>query len=105
MSYRVTIDGHSWLTDDLTLDEACAIEEETGTTWHVMEPINSAKIAKSILSHFLAREMGLMMARGRVGIMTITETLACITEDKAKSTEPAPKAEEPTSDSPEPSES
>ena len=104
MSYRVTIDGHSWLTDDLTLDEACAIEEETGTTWHTMEPINSARHAKAIMSTFLAREVGLVMARGRVGHMTVTETLACISEDKAKVAE-APKAEEPASDSPEPSES
>lgn len=85
MAYKVTIDGESWLTDELTLDEACAIEEETGTTWHTMEPINSARHAKAIISRFLARRVGsLEMATARVAAMTITEALACMDVVPAK---------------------
>lgn len=103
MSYRVTIDGQSWTTDDLILDEACKIEEEVGSSWHTMEPINSAKHARAILTTFLARTVGHQAAKMRVGTMTIRDVLACISLDSpAGEADEAPKAEDP---SPSPSQS
>lgn len=101
MSYRVTVDGRSWLTDELTLDEACAIEEELGLSWHSMEPINSAKHAKAIIARLMTHVANpaecptLDAAKRRVGCMTITEVLECISLDApAKADEgEAPKAE------------
>lgn len=112
MSYRVTIDGHSWLTDELTLDEACAIEEELGMSWHTMEPINSARHAKAIISRLMAHREGvtLDLARARLGEMTVQQVLACMTVDKKpgeSAGQAAPKAEgTPSGDtsSPSPSE-
>lgn len=104
MGYRVTIDDQTWSTDDLTLDEACAIEEEVGRTWHSMEPVNSAKHARAILSTFLARKVGKTAARMRVGTMTIQDTLACIQEPEASADAPKAAVEANPPASPEASE-
>jgi hypothetical protein len=88
MGYRVTVDGQSWLVDDLTLDEVCDIEQETGTTWLVISPMRSAKHARAIIPRLmthvgdLTRRPSLEQARQRVGVMTITQVLECITEDE-----------------------
>ena len=81
MLYKVSVDGKTWNTEDLTLDEAIAVEEETGESWLFLNPIRSAKHAKAILARFLAREHGLDAARDRVGAMSVTEVLDCV--DKA----------------------
>lgn len=101
MSYRIKIDHWSWTTDDLTLDESCDIEEEIGTTWHTLEPINSARHARAILTRFLARETGMPGAKLRVGAMTIREVLDCCTVEPVKPGDgaTAPKATDPPGDS------
>lgn len=100
MAYKVSIDGESWLTDELTLDEACSIEDETGVSWHYMEPLNSAKLAKAIIARFLARRVGdVALAQARLGGMTVTEILACIEKveqpKKKAAAKRAPKAPSP----------
>jgi hypothetical protein len=101
MAFKVTVDGESWLTDELTLDEACALEEEIGATWHTMEPINSARHARGIIARFLARKVGLELAQARVGTMTIAQILECIgTSEDDKSATFDPKDQPPTASTP-----
>lgn len=83
MRYQVSVDGKSWVTEDLTLDEAIEVEAETGESWLFLNPIRSAKHAKAILTRFLAREHGLDAARDRVGAMSVTDVLDCV--DRAES--------------------
>lgn len=101
MAYKITIDGESWITEELTLDEACAVEEETGASWHTMQPLTSAKHAKAIMARFLARRVGdIALAQARLGAMTVDEVLACIDQapTKKKAAAPrGPKAPSPTS--------
>jgi hypothetical protein len=110
MGYRVTVDGQSWLVDDLTLDEVCDIEQETGSTWLVISPMRSAKHAKAIIPRLmthvgdLTKRPSLEQARQRVGVMTITQVLECITEDEAPdevASEPGPKETSSPNQSPE----
>lgn len=108
-TYRISIDGHTWVTEELTLDEACTVEEATGSSWLALQPVNSAKHARSILTLFLARQYGLVAAKMRVDKMSIADTHACITKleptSGAKAAAEAPKApaEPTTSESPSPS--
>jgi len=103
MGYRVTIDGQSWLVDDLTLDEVCEIEDETGSSWLMISPLRSAKHAKAIIPRLMmhvgnpTQRPTLEQARSRVGCMTVTQVLACITED-----EPEAEAAEAPKENPDP---
>jgi len=95
MGYRVTVDGQSWLVDDLTLDEVCDIEDETGTSWLYLSPMRSGKHAKAIIPRLMthvgnpAQRPTLEQARTRIGCMTLTQVLACITEDAEPEAEAA----------------
>jgi len=95
MGYRVTVDGQSWLVDDLTLDEVCEIEDETGSSWLMISPLRSAKHAKAIIPRLMmhvgnpTQRPTLEQARSRVGCMTVTQVLACITEDTEADAEAA----------------
>lgn len=87
MPYKVTVDGKSWLTEDLTLDEAIEVEKETGESWLYLNPIRSAKHAKAIIARFLARDTDIDQARARVGSMSVTDVLGCV--DNADDDRPA----------------
>jgi hypothetical protein len=110
MGYRVTVDGQSWLVDDLTLDEVCDIEQETGTTWLFISPMKSAQHARAIIPRLMThvgdptKRPTLEQARQRVGVMKVQQVLDAITEDEAPdeaSSEPGPKETPPPDQSPE----
>ena len=56
MPYRITLDGKDYNTDDLTLDEAIAVEKVTGNSWSVVVPLRSATDCKAVMRAFLLRD-------------------------------------------------
>lgn len=58
MPFTVEVAGQVFNTGDLTIDEAIAIEKETGETWRTMTPLHSAKHWRAIAKTFLLRSMG-----------------------------------------------
>lgn len=80
MAYKVTVPngGGSFFVDDLTLDEVCAVEEETGETWLRMNPARSARQARSILVRFAARTLGDKEARRQVGSLSVRDVVGAI---------------------------
>ena len=71
--YKITLpDGHgSFVVDDLTLAEAAQVEQETGESWLLMNPVKSASQARAIMTRFLARSLGEEKARATVDGMSI----------------------------------
>lgn len=57
MPYVISFEDNHWNTDDLTLNEAIAIEEATGESWVFINPFRTARHWKAIASAFLTREM------------------------------------------------
>lgn len=56
MPYEVVVEGKKYRTDDLTLDEAIAIDVETKSTWGAILPLRSASDAKAVIRAFLLRD-------------------------------------------------
>lgn len=56
MPYVLSIGDGEYNTDDLTLDEAIAIEGEVSESWVYINPFRSAKHFKAIARVFLKRE-------------------------------------------------
>ena len=79
MAIQVTFDGKTWRTDDLTLDEAVAIEKQCGVSWTNMNPYRSAEQCRAIIVAFVARNRGDDEAAKLVGAMTLAETLDAVT--------------------------
>jgi hypothetical protein len=78
MPYRVTVDGEAFLTDDLTIDEAIAVEKATGTSWVFINPLRSADDCKAIMVAFLSRSKPRPEAEGIVGSLTIRDVLKAV---------------------------
>lgn len=80
MAYKINLpDGlGSFFVDDLTLDEVCVVEDETGETWLRMNPVRSARQSRSIITRFLARTLGEEKAKERAGRLTAKETASAI---------------------------
>jgi hypothetical protein len=57
MPVRITIDGQSFLTDDLTVDEAVGIERATGVSWLQLNPLVSADHCRAVMVAFLSRQI------------------------------------------------
>ena len=72
--YEVTVDGEKFRTDDLTLEDAAWIENETEQSWLVMEPLLSAKACQAIMVRFLVAYRGRDEAEARkcVGSQKLT---------------------------------
>lgn len=75
MPYKVTVQGQTFTTDDLTLDEAVAIEAATGETWRAINPLRSAAHCREIMTCFLARTKGRDDAASFVGALSMNEAL------------------------------
>jgi hypothetical protein len=75
MPFQVTFGGRSWRTDDLTLDEAIAIEKVSGRSWMQINPFVSAEDCKAVMVAFLAREMDSSAAEAKVGALSLREVL------------------------------
>jgi hypothetical protein len=76
--YRVTVDGESFLTDDLTIDEAIAVEKATGTSWVYINPLRSADDCKAIMVAFLSRSRPKAEAEAAAGALTIRDVLKAV---------------------------
>lgn len=77
-SVQVTVGGHRFLVEDLTLDEIVEVERETGQTWTQLNPLRSATHARAIMVRFLARDVGDDEARAQVGGMRVGDAVQAI---------------------------
>lgn len=78
MPYRITVEGVTFDTDDLTLDEAIAIEQATGVPWTSINPLRSGEHCKLVIAAYLARTRGQEVAAKTVGAMTLREVLEAV---------------------------
>jgi len=78
MAVKVTVGDASWFVEDLTLDEACEVEKETGESWLRLNPVKSAVQARAIIVRFLARDLGDKVAREQVGGMSLADVVAAL---------------------------
>lgn len=75
MPYQVSFEGEKWSTDDLTLDEAIAIEKVTGRGWTTINPFRSGEDCKAIMVAFLTRTRGADESARLVGALTLRQVL------------------------------
>lgn len=78
MPFRFVYGEESWTTDDLTIDEAIAVEEASGEPWLLMNPFRSAKAAKAILVAFLRRTRDEQQTAAIVGGLNLKRLLEMI---------------------------
>ena len=78
MAYLVRFEGEAFNTDDLTLDEAIAIEKVTGRSWVLINPFRSAEDCKAIMVTFLARARGEDEANKLVGALSLGDVLKAV---------------------------
>jgi hypothetical protein len=78
MPTRVTYGGDSWLVEDLTLDEVCEVEKETGETWLRLNPLRSAAHARAIMVRFVGRSVGVDEARRELGALPVADVVAAL---------------------------
>lgn len=78
MPFQVTIDDQRYLTDDLSLNEAIAVEEATGESWVYINPFRSAKHCKAIMVAFLARQMTAEEAKAKVEALSLDDAFSAI---------------------------
>lgn len=67
---HITVDGHEYDLDDLTLDEACSFERATGASWATMNPTTSAAHCRAVLVELYARARSRDEAEKVVGALT-----------------------------------
>lgn len=70
MPFRITVGDRSYLTDDLSIDEAVDVEKETGHSWQYINPFTSAADCRAIMVAFLTREMSRAEALKTVGAIS-----------------------------------
>lgn len=75
MPWQITVCGETFREDQLTLQQACAIEDATGLNWRVIHPMNSAKVAVTLGSVLLAERTGITQdeAREKLGALGVNE--------------------------------
>lgn len=78
MPITVTVEGETFSTDDLTLDEAVAIEAELGVSWLLVDPLVSALHCRAIMRTFLARTRSAEEATKIVGAIGVGTALDAV---------------------------
>ena len=79
MPFKVTLgEGEAFLTDDLTLAEAIAIEKATGHSWYDINPFRSATDCQAIMVAFLSRTVAEDVAVKQVASMSLRDVLASV---------------------------
>lgn len=78
MPFRITIDGQSWMDDDLTLDEASVIQKATARRWAFLNPLLDADDCRAMLAAFKARAVGQAEADRWAGDLTTRAALSMI---------------------------
>lgn len=71
MPFEITIDGHAYRTDDLTIAEAEQLEEECGQTWLTLNPLRSAKEYRATVVLFLTRTRAPDVAAKEAAAITV----------------------------------
>jgi hypothetical protein len=69
--FEITIDGHAYRTDDLSIEEAEQLEEECGRTWLELNPTRSAKEFRATAALFLRRTRTPEVAAKEAGAMSV----------------------------------
>jgi hypothetical protein len=69
--FEITIDGHVYRTDDLTIEEAVALEEECDKTWLQLNPLRSAKEFRATAALFLRRTRSPEVAAKEAASMSV----------------------------------
>lgn len=80
MGYRITLDGEDHRTDDMSLDEAVAVEKATGTSWLYLDPVRSAEQCRAFMVVFLSRKRSADEAEAFVAGLGMTEALAAVSK-------------------------
>lgn len=80
MPFQIKVGDRTYLTDDLTLDEAIAIEEATGHSWREINPLRSAKDCKAILDAFRAR-LGEGDPAGAITLRNAIDLVSYVSDD------------------------
>lgn len=80
MAFKITVDGQEFRTDDLTLDEAVAVEKATGTSWLYLNPLRSGEQCRAMMVAFLSRSRPPAAAEAFVGALGIREAIASVTK-------------------------
>ncbi len=78
VGWKLTLPDLELVQDDLTLDEAVRLEQESGFDWATMpKPLASAEHARRFLVMFFEKRLGLSPddAAARVATMTALDTL------------------------------
>lgn len=78
MPFFLELDGQSFRTDDLTLEEAERLEGECGRTWLELNPVRSAKEFRATARVFLTRQHAPEVAAKMVSEMTIAQATAAV---------------------------
>jgi hypothetical protein len=73
-TFKVTVDGKSYITEDLTLGEVEQIEDKTGMSWYAID-FRTAAQCVAIMAAFLARDMGQEAAEAKVRAITVKAAL------------------------------
>ncbi|MCA1572414.1 MAG: hypothetical protein LC798_19360 [Chloroflexi bacterium] len=78
MPFEIRFEGHTWKTEDLTLDEAIRIEQVTGRSWLRINPFAYGKDAAEVIAMFLSRDgEDFNEARARVGKLRTGDIIDC----------------------------
>lgn len=78
MPFEVTLDGKTYSTDSLTLNESDRLEEECGRTWLELNPVRSSKEFRAVARVFLARDHSPAEVEQVVASITIGEAMAAV---------------------------
>lgn len=80
MAFELTLDGQVFRSDDLTIDEAVAIEKATGTSWLYLNPLRSGEVFRAMAVTFLLRDRPKADAEAYVGKLGIKAAIAAVDE-------------------------
>lgn len=78
MPFKITVEGESFTTLDLSIDELCEVEEVTGRTWWELNPAASARDFRAFAIVWLTRKHGKELARAKVGALNYVAALDAV---------------------------
>jgi len=99
MPFELVLEGKTYRTDDLTIEEAEIIEDVSGRTWLQLNPMRSAKEFRAVAVAFLSRDFDADKAKLMVAglaIQTAQDAVRFVDDDLPRLFEdglPDPKAE------------
>ncbi len=78
MAFELTVAGEVFRSDDLTIDEAVAIEKATGTSWLYLNPLRSGETFRAMAVAFLRRTKTPAEAEAIVGKLGLRDAIAAV---------------------------